>query len=400
MGRVKQLKPFVKVYVGLILAFFVSMALVFCIPDSWIQDNVNSSIEIMDGEGSYPMYFFYRHNSIMDVHTEGVMYNGLIPNRDYNPIQASVSINQYPRYWHGYMLYLRPLSVLFQITEIRYLGMLAFQILLFWSAWMIAKKTRPAYAVLYVLSIATGNAALSSVCLQFLSTFLVLFVSIGVLMSGYEKLRTKELGFFLFFFVVGMMENFFDFLTYPIITLGIPLILLLWMRVRDEKADLKDNLLFTIWSSISWGVGYALTWIAKWGITTVVLGVRYFIRNLSVIEYRLNGSEEEPLDRIGTLQKNLKAWLNIRDNGMISWSKVVIVIAVIALILLIWKKAKDMKTILAYLPMLLVAAYPYIWYLVMSNHSQIHYWYTYRNQVLTLFAGLIFLASILKSKNE
>ena len=219
-------------------------------------------------------------------------------------------------------------------------------------------------------------------------------------MSRYEKLRTKELGFFLFFFVVGMMENFFDFLTYPILTLGIPLILLLWMRVRDEKADLKDNLLFTIWSSISWGVGYALTWIAKWGITTVVLGVRYFIRNLSVIEYRLNGSEEEPLDRIGTLQKNLKAWLNIRDNGMISWSKVVIVIAVIALILLIWKKAKDMKTILAYLPMLLVAAYPYIWYLVMSNHSQIHYWYTYRNQVLTLFAGLIFLASILKSKNE
>lgn len=265
---------------------------------------------------------------------------------------------------------------------------------------MIAKKTRPAYAVLYVLSITTGNAALSSVCLQFLSTFLVLFVSIGILMSRYEKLRIKEMGFFLFFFVVGMIENFFDFLTYPIITLGIPLILLLWMRVRDEKADLKDNLLFTIWSSISWGVGYALTWIAKWGITTVVLGVRYFIRNLSVIEYRLNGSEEEPLDRIGTLQKNLKAWLNIRDNGMISWSKVVIVIAVIALILLIWKKAKDMKTILAYLPMLLVAAYPYIWYLVMSNHSQIHYWYTYRNQVLTLFAGLIFLASILKSKNE
>ena len=210
----------------------------------------------------------------------------------------------------------------------------------------------------------------------------------------------KEMGFFLFFFAVGMIENFFDFLTYPIITLGIPLILLLWMRVRDEKADLKDNLLFTIWSSISWGVGYALTWIAKWGITTVVLGVRYFIRNLSVIEYRLNGSEEEPLDRIGTLQKNLKAWLNIRDNGMISWSKVVIVIAVIALILLIWKKAKDMKTILAYLPMLLVAVYPYIWYLVMSNQSQSHYWYTYRNQVLTLFAGLIFLASILKSKNE
>ena len=30
---------------------------------------------------------------------------------------------------------------------------------------------------------------------------------------------------------------------------------LLWMRVRDEKADLKDNLLFTIWSSISCSSG-------------------------------------------------------------------------------------------------------------------------------------------------
>ena len=75
-----------------------------------------------------------------------------------------------------------------------------------------------------------------------------------------------------------------------------------------------------------------------------------------------------------------------------------IVILVVALVLLIWKKAKDMKTIMAYLPMLLVAAYPYIWYLVMSNHSQIHYWYTYRAQVLTMFGILVFVVNILKEK--
>ena len=64
---------------------------------------------------------------------------------------------------------------------------------------MIAKKTRPVCAVLYVLAIATGNTALSSVCLQFLSTFLVLFVSIGVLMNKYEKLRTERDGIFTVF---------------------------------------------------------------------------------------------------------------------------------------------------------------------------------------------------------
>ena len=157
-------------------------------------------------------------------------------------------------------------------------------------------------------------------------------------------------------------------------------------------------MIFTVKSSVSWGLGYALTWIAKWGIATVVLGVRYFWRTMSVVQYRLEGSEEEPLDRIGTLQKNLKAWMNVQDNGIISWSKVVIVLLLIVIVLILVRKLKDQKTVLASLPIGIVALYPYIWYLVMSNHSQIHYWYTYRAQVLTMFGILVFVVNILKEK--
>ncbi len=152
-------------------------------------------------------------------------------------------------------------------------------------------------------------------------------------------------------------------------------------------------------ASCSWGLGYALTWIAKWGITVVVLGVRYFWRTMSVVQYRLQGSEEEPLDRIGTLRRNLKAWMNVQDGGVISWSKVVLLILAVFLLLALWKKLKDQKEILAYLPILFVASYPYIWYLVMSNHSQIHYWYTYRAQLVTLFGILMFIRSVLKENS-
>ena len=203
-----------------------------------------------------------------------------------------------------------------------------------------------------------------------------------------------------FFFIVGMIENFFDFLTFPIITLGIPLILLIWLRVRDEQADFKSNFCFMFKGSVSWGLGYALTWVMKWLIATVILGVRYFWRTMDVVKFRLEGNEEYPLDRIGTIQKNLKSWLNIQDHGMISWSKVVILIMVVALILIIWKKLKDRKTISAYVPILFVALYPYVWYLVMSNHSQIHHWYTYRAQLVALFGGIIFLISILRETEE
>ena len=397
MGRIKGLKPFAKTFFALIAVFFLSMTLVYCIPTSWIQDNVEKSVEVIDNEGEYPMYFFYRHSAIIDEHTDKLMYTSLIQNRDYyNPIQASVSVNQYTRYWHGYQVILRPLTVIFQVQELRFLGMFVFHLLFFWSAWLMAKKLKPAIAMCYVAAVTSGYIVFLPVCFQFFTTFAVLFGALIVLLTRYEKDCTMNL--MLYFFVVGMVENFFDFLTYPIITLGIPLVVLLWLKIRDEAADLKENLIFTVKSSISWGLGYALTWVAKWGIATVVLGVRYFWRTMSVVQYRLEGSEDEPLDRIGTLQKNLKAWMNVQDGGIISWSKVVMVLLLIVVILILVKKLKDRKTIAASLPIGLVALYPYIWYLVMSNHSQIHYWYTYRAQVLTMFGILVFIASILRER--
>lgn len=399
MNKIKELKPFAKIFVILIAVFFLSMTLVYCIPTSWIQENVEKSVAVMENEGDYPMYFFYRHSAIIDVHTDKLMYESLIQNRDYyNPIQASVSINQYPRYWHGYQVILRPLTVVFQVQEVRYLGMLVFHLLFFWSAWLMAKKTKPVNAMLYVLTVSTGYIVFLPVCLQFLSTFLVLFVSLIVLLSRYDK--DKPMRLMLYFFIIGMVENFFDFLTYPIITLGIPLILLLWMRVRDEKANFKNNFWFMFRASVSWFLGYALTWISKWLIAAGILGIRYFWRTMSVVQYRLEGSEEEPLDRLGTIRKNLKSWMNVQDDGIITWSKVALLIIVVALILCIWKKVKDLRTVAAYVPILFVAAYPYIWYLVMSNHSQIHHWFTYRAQLVALFGILIFIASILREKKE
>lgn len=118
--------------------------------------------------------------------------------------------------------------------------------------------------MLYVLTIASSYLVVVTTCFQYLTTFYVLFGALIWLLSRYEK--DKPVNLMLYFFAVGMIENFFDFLTYPIITLGIPLIILLWLRVRDEQADFKGNFWFMFQSSVSWGLGYALTWIAKWGL--------------------------------------------------------------------------------------------------------------------------------------
>lgn len=399
MGRLKGLKPFVKVYIGLIAAFFLSMVLVYCIPTSWIQGHVESSLEVMESEGERPVYAFYRHSAIVDNHTDMLMYQGTIPNKpEYNVVQRAMSVNQYPRYWHGYMVWLRPLTVIFQVQELRYLGMIGFYLLFFWSAWLIGQKTNFKNALFYVLTIASAYLVAVTTCFQYLDTFYILFVSLIAMLS--RNRREKPMNLMLFFFVIGMVENFFDFLTYPILTLGIPMILLLWMRVQDDKADFKDNTCFMVKGSAAWGLGYALCWMAKWALMVLVLGMKTWEQTMGVMEFRLEGSEEDPLDRWGTIRRNLKAWLNVQDNGVISWSKIVLVILIVAVILMIVRKCKDLKTISAYVPMLFVAAYPYLWYLVMSNHSQIHFWYTYRAQLVTLFGILMFLSCILREKQE
>lgn len=399
MGRLNQLKPFVKVYGAMIAVFFVSMVLVYCIPVSWIQKNVESSLEVMESEGDRPSYAFYRHTAIVDNATDQLMYRSLIPNvEEYNLVQSAVSINHYPRYWHGYQVILRPMTILFQVQELRYLGMLTFYLLFFLSAWLIAKKAGLRQALFYVLTVASGYLVVVTTCFQYLTTFYVLFGALIFLLSRYDT--EKPLNLMLYFFVVGMVENFFDFLTYPIITLGIPLILLLWLRIRDENADFKDNFVFMFRGSVAWGLGYALTWIAKWTIAVVMLGMESFWQTMSVAQYRLQGSEEDPLDRLWMIRRNLKAWMNVQDNGVISWSKVVMLLFVMMLILVLWKKLNDRRTICACLPILFVAAYPYIWYMVMANHSQIHFWYTYRAQLVTLFGILVFCGSILKGRES
>jgi len=290
------------------------------------------------------------------------------------------------------------LSILFQVQEVRYLGMLTFYLLFFWSAYLVAKKAGVPCAMLYVLTIASGYLGVVATCFQYLTSFYVLFAALIVLLRRYGEVPDMNVA--LFFFVVGMAENFFDFLTYPIITLGIPLIVLLWIRAREEGADVADNLKLTVQTSASWGFGYALTWVAKWILAAGILGVRYFWRSLSTAKYRMLGNEEETIDRIGTIRKNLKAWMNVQDEGLITWSKVALLILVIAVILVIVKKLMDKRTVCACLPMLLVASYPYLWFLVLSNHSQIHFWYTYRAQLVALFGILMFLAGILKKKER
>ena len=46
------------------------------------------------------------------------------------------------------------------------------------------------------------------------------------------------------------------------------------------------------------------------------------------------------------------------------------------------------------------AILPIVWYFVVSNHSYIHYWFTYRVLAISVYAGLLLVASVFKTNNR
>jgi uncharacterized membrane protein YhaH (DUF805 family) len=59
----------------------------------------------------------------------------------------------------------------------------------------------------------------------------------------------------------------------------------------------------------------------------------------------------------------------------------VVLVAVAAL----WVRRRKRGAWKAYLPVVFVAALPVLWFVVMAQHSQVHFFYTYRIQMISYF---------------
>ncbi|WP_316076932.1 hypothetical protein [Varibaculum cambriense] len=68
-----------------------------------------------------------------------------------------------------------------------------------------------------------------------------------------------------FFMILGMAVSFLDFLTYPVLALGIPLVM--YVIVRQEAGILK-----IIGLSCSWAAGYIGFWSFKWILGAIFAG--------------------------------------------------------------------------------------------------------------------------------
>ena len=194
-----------------------------------------------------------------------------------------------------------------------------------------------------------------------------------IILTRFEKIKDISI----YFFITGMITNFLDLLTNPLVTLGLPLILYFILIQKNNKLTIKDSILIFVKTCVHWLLGYAITWITKWILVDILYNKGLIKTALSQILYRTRGVTK--LSSSSVIAKNL-FWILIP-------LQIDIFAFMIILVLNIKKGiqfSKFKETILTIFPYLIISIMPYLWYIILKNHSYLHSFFTYRNQILIL----------------
>lgn len=306
---------------------------------------------------------------------------------DYEPNQ------QYLRYWHGSIAVVRPLLLFFNIQQIYVLNGILLAVFTVWLFVVLWKRKAYVPAVGIVAGLLLTSSWFVPLSLEYTWTyFLMLLLSICVVKLA-DSGRWNWLG--VCFLAGGMITNFMDFLTTETLTLTVPLLLVLWIdRNRNENNSFLDSVKMAGTAVMAWGIGYAGMWIAKWLTASVVLKENVMPFVLGHIAERLGAD-----DKKGIWKYIEVLWRNIRCLFPIEYGEAGFLVGMLLLLAVCYigyvyhKKKISKERVLLYAAVGLI---PYLRYLILFNHSYLHYFFTYRAQLATFSAVAMILQEMVE----
>lgn len=296
---------------------------------------------------------------------------------------------EYARYWHGYLVILRPLLAITNYTGIRIILLIITTILVIQLLYKIYKKLDISIAIIFFIGLLSVSIFIVTQGINEILVFIVaLIFSIILLSKKHLDNHINEL-----FFVIGSITVFIDFLTAPLVTLGIPLIIYLLLLQKYNK-NLKDIILSLVKICITWGLGYALTWISKWIITQVMLGRPVISQAIEQAKFRINLGTSK-LGYIDVVMRNIRF---LSKNVVLAILSLLIIYIAGNLILNNKKDINVKQNIKNAMPYIITAIFPFMWYFILQEHSYIHAFFTYRILIITVISLFIIVNKILEIK--
>ena len=383
-----------------------ALAATYFIPQDWMRENVWKSSIALYREGLGAYLWQDVGETQLDIYTDGLMINvsytvtkdGI---RDIllgthvevdgrNPVDSlyevaalandNYIVKNYGRYWHGYQILLQPLLCFFAYPDIRQINMILQFSLVFGFVCLLVRKKEGAFVIPFLgVYLFLSPISLCS-SLQYSPCFYIMMLALYALLIGREKLTDTKRNYL--FLLTGVMTAYFDFLTYPLITLGVPLIFYLVLDgnclPEKQRSSWKNLFLHTL----SWGIGYVGMWSSKWVIASVLTGENIIYDAFSQIAYR-SGYFTEKHSYYDTLKLNLGVC-----NTRVILPALICVAACIAIFRIKKRIVADRKRFPIVGAILFVSLYPFLWYLFTKDHSCSHSYFTWRELGISVFGIL------------
>lgn len=302
----------------------------------------------------------------------------------------------YGRYWHGSLVYLKPLLSLFDLRTIGIIGGVLQGILVLLVVLQLVRLNRPLLALGFILGFFSVSFIALAECLQYWPPVFVMLATCLAVLMAWEKNNASAGRLSLIFSISGAAVNYLDLLTFPLVALAVPMILYF---VLEDRFALAKNVFRFVFLSLSWLFSYGIMWILKWVFGSILTGTNYFTDAIDAAGVR-SGVSGAPISFSDVFFTNLARYLNNNEIYLI------VALTLIALIVLLsfWLYSDANGGIVArrpqiasfLIPVVLASLLVPLWYRSFIQHSFVHPFMTNRDCWIFGFALALAAARLIE----
>ena len=281
----------------------------------------------------------------------------------------------------GFRGIVRILLSVMNIRQIRRLIMWCVILLLAANALMLRRQFSALLAGLFVVSILCVNPVVVMSSIQYSCCFLIAMTAM-LFMPYVDRFKKYTAG--MLFFILGAVTQFLDYDTVPVITFGLPMLVLLLVKQRDGKyLGFGESLAFTGKCFGNWLLAYALLWLVKLGMTELFTGFFAFPEAFNKLLHAVT-----PRTFIEPFRA---AWACVRNVITIESAVSALGMVVLWPFLLDLRPQRKLGWQQSWI-YLVLAAVPLLWAMIGSRAMLQNAYYQYRMMAMCIFGACCFYA--------
>lgn len=425
MGNMKTLAGYMGVFFGTLGLLWLLLILSACIPNQALREHMEQSALSYKEKAPFSFENGGRFWGISDNYADAILLNvswnmGKVQETaGQNPVAASLDTRyydggdlgenaglylaviddgveaniDYTRYWHGTAMFVRLFHLIMSVEGMKWAGFAATLLFAALTVGILIKYKHYDLVAALILSMAAAGIWNTRLSLEYQPAFLIAFM----LCPLYLYVERKREGMLTYFSVLGgTLISFFDFLTTETVVLVLPLLLVVAVRgAEDRLGSFGKNAKMLFWCCFGWLAAYGGAFLVKWTAASLATGENKFAAALSSAGERMTGS----LGTEGTVDFPLRIPAAVAANLTVLFGgekrmdvpRILIGLFVCLLILgsifYLFYRRKGNSVELKLLGML--GAVVFLRYMVLSNHSYLHEFFTYRALICPVFAVLV-----------